>query len=133
MPEVLCAICLTTEKAEQTTQLQCSHIFCTLCIIEWFKIQVRQTTPTCPMCRVILSPTDDKILRDELVARGEGAALAVIDNGYNDENLEADLRELDEMFAAARAEIDAGLNVFTADDDVVPELIPNELLEIFTS
>ncbi|KAD3067766.1 hypothetical protein E3N88_35646 [Mikania micrantha] len=53
----LCAIC--QEKLRSPIVLQCKHIFCEECVLEWFD-QER----TCPLCRAFVKPADFKSYSD---------------------------------------------------------------------
>ena len=49
----LCAICLSDLDGEETYKIDCSHVFHTKCIIEWF----RKSKGNCPLCND--NPTSD--------------------------------------------------------------------------
>ncbi|XP_078667566.1 uncharacterized protein LOC144909424 isoform X1 [Branchiostoma floridae x Branchiostoma belcheri] len=44
--DAVCAVCLEETKKQQTTTLECSHVYHSECITKWQKIN-----PTCPKCR----------------------------------------------------------------------------------
>jgi len=102
-----CAICFAelAEKTAQTT-LECSHSFCTSCILRWF-----QNNNTCPCCRVEVpnvvvqqsSNNDDETYTmsqflDDFEAENDGLQwqLTRITNERN--RVRNDLRELEEKY-----------------------------------
>lgn len=50
----VCSICLDVVKEQK--ELSCSHIFCTLCINNWFKIH-----KSCPYCRKVICKKHSKM------------------------------------------------------------------------
>ncbi|XP_078667567.1 uncharacterized protein LOC144909424 isoform X2 [Branchiostoma floridae x Branchiostoma belcheri] len=50
--DAVCAVCLEETKKQQTTTLECSHVYHSECITKWQKIN-----PTCPKCRAPIKNT----------------------------------------------------------------------------
>ena len=49
----LCAICIDAMVDKECTQLSCSHVFHTRCLVG---MQANSSTRACPVCRAALSP-----------------------------------------------------------------------------
>ena len=51
--ETTCSICYNDIISTNVTKLDCSHVFCSTCLIEWFATN-NFNNPTCPNCRKLI-------------------------------------------------------------------------------